>query len=150
MPLKWWARAIVYAFMGWCIELIFTTIADSLLSGDARLIGKSYLWMLPIWGLGVLGLEHVSIFLNKFKIGIRWRIIIFMILCFSFEYVCGFVIKSMVNVVPWDYSQSTWNVDGFIRLDYAPFWALSGIFLEPFIDFVKRIEIRGVLNEKTF
>lgn len=145
--LPWWGRVIVYAATGWCIELFFTGVANMLVA-DPKLTGYSYLWMLPIWGFGVYALEHVSWALNKINLGIRFRIVVFMIAAFSLEYISGFTIKTVAGIVPWDYTQAAWNVDALIRLDYAPFWALTGIFLEPFVDFVKKIEIKNNLGKK--
>jgi hypothetical protein len=31
---------------------------------------------------------------------------------------------------PWDYSGRIWNVDGLIRLDFAPFWFAAGLIFE--------------------
>lgn len=138
----WWARVLVYAVAGWCVELFFTAIA-SLVIGDPKLTGQSYLWMLPVWGFGILLLEKLSDLLNRYDVNLRVRIIFFMLVAFSIEYVSGFVISFIVGVVPWDYSRSEWNVHEYVRMDYAPFWAVAGVFLEPFIEFVRRIEIRN-------
>ena len=146
-PLKWWQRVIVYAMMGWCIELAFTGIS-SFVAGDPKLSAITYLWMLPFWGFGVLACEVLIFAMDVINLGMRMRLVLFMLIAFSMEYVAGFTIKSIVGIIPWDYSSSIWSVDNYIRLDYAPFWALSGMFLEPFIGFVKRIEIRS--NKKPF
>lgn len=138
--LPWWGRVIVYAFTGWCIELLFTGLSSLLLS-DPKLTGFSYLWMLPVWGFGVYILEYLTDFFDRVDLNIRLRIIVFMLLCFGYEYICGYAIKLIAGVVPWDYTQTTWNVHAMIRLDYAPLWALTGIFLEPYIRLVKSIAI---------
>ena len=31
---------------------------------------------------------------------------------------------------PWDYNNAKTNVDGVIRLDYAPFWLAAGLIFE--------------------
>lgn len=36
---------------GWCMEIIFTSLV-SLASGDRRLVGKTSLFMFPIYGMG--------------------------------------------------------------------------------------------------
>jgi len=43
-------RFIIYGFVGWCIEVFWTGLG-SLLRGDRRLKGWSYLWMFPIYHL---------------------------------------------------------------------------------------------------
>lgn len=139
-PLPWWGRVLAYALTGWGIELLFTSLGSMLL-GDAKLTGFSYLWMLPVWGFGVYALEYVVDFFDRIDLNLRLRIIVFMVLCFGFEYVCGHGIKLIAGVVPWDYAQSTWNVHALIRLDYAPFWALTGIFIEPYIGLIRRLKL---------
>ena len=54
------ARFLIYGFVGWCVELLFTSVSDLAIgAGDVRLRGYSYLWMHPIWGLGILSCERL-------------------------------------------------------------------------------------------
>ena len=138
--LTWYERVVIYALTGWCVELFFTGIF-SVFSGDPKLTAWTYLWMLPIWGFGVFGMEKISNVMDAKEVNIRIRIVVFMLACFSLEYVSGIGIQLLTGIIPWDYSGSVWSVGGAIRLDYAPFWAVSGIFLEPFIDFINDIDV---------
>jgi uncharacterized membrane protein len=142
-PLNWWQRSIIYSATGWCIEVLFSSLANLMQTGDIRLQGNSYIWMLPVWGFGVLGFEQVIKVLDKHKISLRVRLFIFMALCFALEYGFGYLLKVVIGQVPWDYSNSTWNIDSYIRLDYGPFWAMMGMFLEPYVDFVKRLRVEN-------
>jgi uncharacterized membrane protein len=45
-------RFILYGFLGWILEIIFTG-SGSLLRGSISLTGYTYLWMFPIYGLAV-------------------------------------------------------------------------------------------------
>ena len=48
---------------------------------------------------------------------------------FSFEYISGTFLKRH-GMCPWDYSHAKTNIDGVIRLDYAPLWMAAGLLFE--------------------
>ncbi len=52
-------RFLVYGLVGLCAEIFWTGIG-SLLQGDIRLSGFTYIWMFPIYGLTVF-LNHCNI-----------------------------------------------------------------------------------------
>lgn len=62
-----------------------------------------------------------------------------MTVIFSMELLTGFLLKTTVGVIPWDYSGDTvYSVGGFIRLDYAPEWFIVGLIFEQAHDFIRR------------
>lgn len=127
-------RFIIYGLIGWFLEIIWTGLG-SLLSGDVRLTSTTYLWMFPIYGLVVLfeGL-HENIRPHPYWArGLFW-----MVLFFTVEYLTGWLIRSLVGTAPWDYSQAFFQVDGLIRLDYAPVWFAGGLLFEKIHDWLER------------
>ena len=110
---------------GWCLEVLFTS-ADSILHNDKRLVGRTSLWMFPIYGLGAL-IRPIAALLKRQ--GMLIRGFIYMVLIFFTEYVTGAFLRAK-NMCPWDYSRSPYNVDGLIRLDFAPLWFLVGLLFE--------------------
>ena len=98
---------LICGLTGWCMEILFTSIG-SLCKSDRKLIGKTSIWMFPIYGIYSAGI-------------------------FTCEYVSGSLLKRH-NLCPWDYSDSKANVDGLIRLDYAPFWMAAGLIFEKILD----------------
>ncbi len=47
------------------------------------------------------------------------------------ELVSGWALRRRTGRCPWDYGGRTrWDVDGLVRLDYAPLWALAGLGAE--------------------
>ena len=110
---------------GWCMEIRFTSLV-SLASGDRRLVGKTSLFMFPIYGMAFL-LAPLSRRLRGRSIWFRGCVYTGAI--FLTEYVSGSFLKKL-GVCPWDYSRAKWNVDGVIRLDYAPVWFLTGLLYE--------------------
>lgn len=110
---------------GWCIEILFTS-AGSLLKKDKRMIGQTSVWMFPIYGMAaVIAPVYKKI---KGKPALL-RGGIYTLGIFSFEYFSGTILKRHA-LCPWDYSDAKTNIDGVIRLDYAPFWMLAGLLFE--------------------
>lgn len=110
---------------GWCMEIVFTS-AGSLLKHDKRLIGQTSLWMFPIYGMAAV-IAPVFKLLREKPILLRGSI--YALGIFSLEYLSGSLLKKH-ELCPWDYSDAKANIDGVIRLDYAPFWMLAGLLFE--------------------
>lgn len=110
---------------GWCMEILFTS-TGSLLKKDGRLIGQTSVWMFPIYGMAAC-ICPIYRLIKKFPIFFRG--FIYSIGIFSFEYISGSLLKKH-NLCPWDYSNARANIDGVIRLDYAPFWMAAGLLFE--------------------
>ena len=52
-----------------------------------------------------------------------------MVHIFFAEFISGSILK-FFGICPWDYSASSFNIAGIIRLDYAPLWFGLGLFYE--------------------
>lgn len=115
----------VCGLTGWCMEILFTS-AGSLLKKDGRLIGQTSIWMFPIYGMAVL-IRPVYKVIKKLPALFRGGIYSLGIFCF--EYISGTLLKKH-HICPWDYSDAAANVNGVIRLDYAPLWMLAGLLFE--------------------
>jgi uncharacterized membrane protein len=135
-------RFIAYGLVGWCIECCFTSVMDLASgAGDLRLKGYSYLWMHPVWGAGLLLGENLMRMMHRARLSRLTRAFVAMMLCFAVEYVAGALLVAAIGRCPWDYTASPFNVNGLIRLDYAPFWWLCGFIYEPLASFIRRIRI---------
>lgn len=130
-------RFFIYGLIGWCIEIIWTGFS-SMLEGDWSLTGTTYLWMLPIYGLGIL-LEPIHDHIRNrpwFLRGLIWLALILLI-----EFSTGGTLALTVGSCPWDYSgKIPYSVLGLIRLDYAPAWFVLGLLFERLHDWLKKIE----------
>ncbi|MCD7885240.1 MAG: putative ABC transporter permease [Lachnospiraceae bacterium] len=118
-------RFIRCGMYGWCMEVLWTGL-HSLLNRDPKLMGFSSLRMFPIYGMASL-IAPFSHVLKKFNTITRG--LIYMVCIFTVEFVSGSWLKKRGRC-PWDYSDSPWQVNGVIRLDYAPIWFLTGLFFE--------------------
>lgn len=135
-------RFVVYGLIGWCIECFFTSVVDLASgAGDLRLKGYSYLWMHPIWGVGLLLGERLSLGLQRAGLTRATRALVGMALCFAVEYATGALLVGLIGRCPWDYSASQWSVNGLIRLDYAPFWWMCSWLYEPLGALIRRVHI---------
>lgn len=127
-------RFFIYGLLGWTMEIFWTGLG-SLIKGDLRLQGFSYLWMFPIYGTAVfLGPVRERIKdLNWQLRGSLWMVIIF-----GIEATAGILIKLFTGTIPWDYTGSSpYSVGGLIRLDYAPVWFGVGLLFERVDDFLR-------------
>ena len=120
---------------GWCLEVMFTSM-ESVMAGDWRLMGRTSLLMFPIYGMGAL-LAPIGKWVD-FWVGdspVRGRDqyvrhgMIYMVLIFTAEYISGAWLRAR-GMCPWDYSGRQSNINGLIRLDFAPLWFATGLLFE--------------------
>lgn len=137
-------RLLLYGLFGWCAEIVWTAsyeLVATLAAGrspDVRLIGHTYLWMLPIYGGGCMLFEVVHGAVAPYPWFVRG--VIYMVGCFIVEYVTGWIIMMISGAIPWDYSERRWHIHGLIRLDYAPVWFFFGLLLERVETAVRAVE----------
>ena len=120
-------RFFLFGILGWCAEILWTGFC-SFLMGDASLTAQTYLWMFPIYGLAGLSLPLFLAFRRYCPLWQRVGVYVFVI--FTVEFITGWLLQAMTGICPWDYGESFFSVRGFIRLDYAPLWAILGLFFE--------------------
>lgn len=114
---------------GWCMEILFTSIG-SLTRHDRKLIGQTSIWMFPIYGMAAV-IRPVHRLIKNLPALFRGGIYTAGI--FTCEYISGTLLKRH-NLCPWDYSDAKSNINGVIRLDYAPFWMAAGLIFEKILD----------------
>lgn len=118
-------KFLKFATLGIATEVIFTAITENihrLKNGekwDWSLMGFTYVWMIPIYGLiaflGPYVIEPIqghNIFLRLFS---------YALLILLVEYSTGFILRIITGKCPWHYSTG-WHVHNLIRLDYIPLW----------------------------
>ena len=123
---------------GWCLEVIFTSVG-SIAAHDWRLMGNTSLLMFPIYGLGAL-LTPIGQTVDRWLQVTPGEVLagtdrlvrhgmLYMVIIFVAEYLFGMLLKAG-GVCPWDYSGLHSNIDGLIRLDFAPLWFMTGHLYE--------------------
>lgn len=118
-------KFIQCGLMGWSLEVFWTGL-QSFRKREGRLMGQSSLWMFPIYGCAAFigPLSRLLRGKNAFFRGNLYMLSIFLV-----EFLSGQWLKKR-NCCPWDYSRAKLNVDGVIRLDYAPVWFVTGLLYE--------------------
>jgi len=132
-----WIRFVIYGLGGWCGEVVFTALTGSLREGDWRLMGRTYLWMFPIYGLIAPLYEPVHNLIREAPL--LARAAIWALGFTSVELLSGWLLARLIGRCPWDYSDRRWAINAYIRWDYLPVWALVGLALEPVHDFLVRL-----------
>jgi len=125
-----WVRFLIYGLLGWCFEIVWSAVTEKAWGKqqDWRLVGHSYLWMFPIYGLlAPLG-EPAHNFLRPYFW--LWRGLAYLLGIWSVEFITGWLIKNLTGKCPWDYSGFPGNFRGIITLEYAPVWFMFGLAFE--------------------
>ena len=136
-------RFVLYGLGGWCGEVIFTALTQSVPRRDWRLVGTTYLWMFPIYGLIAIFYEPVHDLIRD----LPWyvRAVIWSIGFTTVELITGWTIAKITGRCPWDYSQKRFAINAYIRWDYFLVWAVIGLALEPVHDFL--VELTPAIQE---
>ncbi len=112
---------------GCCLELLWTSFRG-VRKKDYKLIGQTSVWMFPIYGMASV-IKSVSRGLKKRHKDMLERGVIYTMGIYAVEYTTGSLLKRK-NRCPWDYSNSRYNINGLVRLDYAPLWFAVGLMYE--------------------
>lgn len=81
-------------------------------------------WLSDLPGFEEASRERIS----PLALAIRHGLL-FMVMIFIAEYVTGIWLTG-AGICPWDYSRWPDNVDGVIRLNFAPLWFFTGLLFE--------------------
>lgn len=130
-------RFILYGLGGWCGEIVFTALTDSLPRRDWRLVGTSYLWMFPIYGLLAVLYEPAHDLIRE--VPLLGRAVVWALGFTAVEFLSGWLIARFTGRCPWDYSDKRFAINAYIRWDFFPVWAIIGLALEPVHDLLVRL-----------
>jgi uncharacterized membrane protein len=120
----------IYAFMGWCVEVLYSYHMQK------RFVNRGFLKgpVCPIYGLAML-----------FVITVLWpdRNNIFalylgsLIIPTAVELMAGIILLKLFGLRWWDYSDMRFNIGGFICLEFSLIWSVLvfiGVkFIHPFV-----------------
>lgn len=131
-----WIRFVLYGLGGLCGEVIYTALTESVPRRDWRLVGTTYLWMFPIYGLLVVLYEPVHDLIRD----LPWwgRAVIWSLGFTAVELASGWLIARFSGECPWDYAAAgkKYAINAYIRWDFFPVWAVLGLALEPVHDYL--------------
>lgn len=116
----------LFIFIIWCpiyvtLEVIWSALIYQMKQYKySSFMGYTSLWMIPIGGyVGII--THL---INLFFASIFIKMIMFMILITILEYISGLLLNAIFDLNLWDYSNSKFNIDGQICIQYSLLWFL--------------------------
>ncbi len=119
---------MLFGMLGWCMEVVWTGLGSAI-KRDFRLVANTSIWMFFIYGLAAF-LGPIARLVAPYPLIFRGGV--YVICIFAAEYITGSLLKHF-GICPWDYSKARLNINGVIRLDYAPVWFAVGLIMEQMI-----------------
>lgn len=107
-----------YAFVGWCIEVIYMTLELGEFQNRGFLFGP----ICPIYGFGVVALIMV---LTPLSDTFFLLYIGSVVLCTTLELLVGIGMQKLFHNIWWDYSHEKFNYKGYICLKVSLLWGLG-------------------------
>jgi uncharacterized membrane protein len=127
-------KVIAYGCIGLLVEVIFTGLW-SVFHKDFRGTSTTYLWMLPIYGLGGLQMDALhSLHWHPFLLAAMYVPVIY-----ANEFLWGALLDFLLGKCPWDYGRGRHTIMGYIRLDYAPLWLALALSFEMCVGYIQRM-----------
>ena len=127
---------IIYAFLGWSIEVLGKLIELKRFINRGFLIGP----YCPIYGCGAL---LITFLLKKYTNDPITLFIMAILICGILEYLTSYFMEKIFHARWWDYSQKKFNINGRVCLDTIIPFGLLGMFimyiLNPFL--IEKIEL---------
>ena len=117
---------MIYAFLGWCVEVIYATIVTRKFLNRGFLNGP----ICPIYGFGVI---TILLLLGPFKDNLVKLFIYSTLIVSSLEYTVGFALEKIFNNKWWDYSEKKFNLNGYIALRFSLLWGLACVLVIRYI-----------------
>ncbi len=102
---------------------------------DWRLMGGSYVWMFPIYGLSGWLFPIIMPWTMKFSIPVRMTVYMFGI--YLVELTTGWILDMLIGACPWDYKGP--HIFKYINPPHAPAWMLMGLGIEKIILFFDKV-----------
>ncbi|HEY9784810.1 MAG TPA: hypothetical protein V6D17_05360 [Candidatus Obscuribacterales bacterium] len=121
---------LLFAVLGLGIEVVFTALMDIAKDSKKHLMGYSSIWYMPLYALTPIFFAVLAPYLFALPWFVRG--LIYVPLFFALEYAGMFSLRKLLGSSPsqQSYYQSRWNVNGLIRLDFAPAFFALGLLLE--------------------
>lgn len=119
---------IIFSFLGWILETLFCYCV----LGEFVERGFLHSPICPIYGTGALIL---TMYLDKTKSKTNYVKLFFLfIIIFSFfEYLVGFTLDALFAARWWDYTNSSYNLNGRITLLNSFLWGIATVLFVRFI-----------------
>lgn len=126
---------IIYAFLGWCLEVIYAQVHLGKFVNRGFLNGP----YCPIYGFGMV---VILLVLENFKGNIPVLFIGSVILTTVIEFGTGFILERIFNQKWWDYTDEPYNLKGYVCLSQSLIWGVACVF----VVYVVQPLVNGLIN----
>lgn len=116
----------IYAFLGWCAEVMFHTVITGKWNNRGFLNGP----LCPIYGFGMI---LILLVLEPLKNNLVLLFVGSVLLTSVLELLTGWVLKNLFHLTWWDYSNRPFNLGGYICLEFSLMWGIGGVIMVEFI-----------------
>lgn len=117
---------IIYAFFGWIVETLYTSIPKKKFQIRGFLTGP----IIPIYGFGALIIIYL---LSPYVESVLLVFILGVIATSTLEYITSYVMEKLFHMRWWDYSQKRFNINGRVCLLNSTLFGLLSVVLMEFI-----------------
>ncbi len=108
----------IYAFLGWCCEVIFAAVKEG------RFVNRGFLNgpVCPIYGFGV-----ITVLMILWGVKDNFVLLFFgsVLLTSVLEYATGYILEKFFHMRWWDYSSEHFNIKGYVCLKFSILWGLA-------------------------
>lgn len=118
---------ILFSILGLLIETIYGYVSTGILESRKGLILGPFC---PIYGIGA---AFFIVTLSDYKASKVKLFIMGAIVGTIFEYICSYILQVVYGSKFWDYSYTTYQINGRISLTYTIFWGLLAVILIKYI-----------------
>lgn len=112
----------VYAFLGWCVEVIYAAVHHGKFVNRGFLNGP----VCPIYGIGV---TLIVVLLSPLKDHLLLLFVGSVILTSLLEFIAGWVLEKLFKQRWWDYSHVRFNIKGYICLRFSLIWGSACVVI---------------------
>ena len=112
----------VYAFLGWCAEVVFAAL------GKGRFVNRGFLNgpVCPIYGVGLV---TVLWCLTPLAGNLLWLYLGSVLLTTALELITGFLMEELFHQRWWDYSKMPLNIGGYVCPLFSLIWGVACVLI---------------------
>lgn len=118
---------ILFSILGLLIETIYGYISTGVLESRKGLILGPFC---PIYGIGA---TFFIVLLSEYKSSKVKLFIMGAIAGTIFEYICSYILQTIYGSMFWDYSYTTYQINGRVSLTYTVFWGILAVLLVKYV-----------------
>lgn len=108
----------IYAFLGWCVEVVYTGLNSGKFVNRGFLNGP----LCPIYGFGVIAVVNI---LDPIKNDIFLLFLGSVFITTIIELFAGFILEKLFHQKWWDYSNKPFNIGGYICPLFSLIWGFA-------------------------